>query len=186
MIIPAMESWLAGRPPEIGNEHHLCDLLSSPRRTTTSRRTAGRAHAPACSSRIRGSGAECRLAASSVTVYNMLGTDVTWNLKRIPLDLRAEAIQTTKLGGAYWVEAAYRLDRLGRKAFWRNSLLAVRGEQYRVPAISQTLLDELPDRNTSRATLGCGRTRSTTASASILRMAATSHKRIIRTSGRLG
>lgn len=118
--------------------------------------------------------------------YNMLGTDVPWNLKRIPLGLRAEAIQTTKLGGAYWVEAAYRLDRLGGKAFWRNSLLAVRGEQYRVPAISQTLLDELPDRNTSRATLGCGRTRSTTASASTLRMAATSHKRIIRTSGRLG
>ena len=88
------------------------------------------------------------------TRYNMLGTDVTWNLKRIPLDLRAEAIQTTMLGRAYWVEAAYRLDRLGRNAFWRNSLLAVRGEQYRVPAISQTLLDELPDRNTSRSTLG--------------------------------
>lgn len=86
--------------------------------------------------------------------YNMLGTDVTWNLRKIPLDLRAEAIQTTMLGRGYWVEAAYRLDRLGRNPFLRNSLLAVRGEQYRVPAIVQTILDELPDRNTSRTTLG--------------------------------
>lgn len=86
--------------------------------------------------------------------YNMMGTDVTWNLRKIPLDLRAEAIQTTTLGRGYWVEAAYRLDRLGRNPFLRNSLLAVRGEQYRVPGIAQTLLDELPERNTSRTTLG--------------------------------
>lgn len=86
--------------------------------------------------------------------YNMMGTDVTWNLRKIPLDLRAEAIQTTMLGRGYWVEAAYRLDRLGRNPFLRNSLLAVRGEQYRVPGIAQTLLDELPEQNTSRTTLG--------------------------------
>lgn len=88
------------------------------------------------------------------TRYNMLGTDVTWNLKRIPLDLRAEAIQTTILGKGYWAEAAYRLDKLGKNRFLRNSLLALRGEQYRVPTIGQTLLDELPGQNTSRATVG--------------------------------
>lgn len=88
------------------------------------------------------------------TRYNMLGTDVTWNLKKIPLDLRAEALRSTVLGSGYWVEGGYRLERLGRKAFFRNSLLALRGEQYRVPTISQTLMSDLPDRNTSRATLG--------------------------------
>ena len=86
--------------------------------------------------------------------YSMVGADVTWNLRKVPLDLRAEMIQTTTLGRGYWMEAAYRLDRLGSRRFLRRSLLAVRGEQYRVPTIGQTLLDELPDRNTSRATLG--------------------------------
>ncbi len=36
--------------------------------------------------------------------YNMIGMDVTWNLKKIPLDLRAEAIQSATLGKGYWVE----------------------------------------------------------------------------------
>jgi hypothetical protein len=88
------------------------------------------------------------------TRYNMLGTDVTWNLKKIPLDLRAEALRSTVLGNGYWVEGGYRLERLGRSPFFRNSLLALRGEQYRLPIISQTLISELPDRSTSRATLG--------------------------------
>ena len=88
------------------------------------------------------------------TRYNMLGTDATWNLKKIPLDLRAEALRSTVLGSGYWLEGGYRLERLGRNAFFRNSLLALRGEQYRVPTISQTLISDLPDRNTSRATLG--------------------------------
>jgi hypothetical protein len=86
--------------------------------------------------------------------YNMVGTDLTWNLRRVPLDIRAEAVQTSLLGRGYWVEAAYRLDRLGKNALLRNSLLALRGEQYRVPGTPQELFDELPDRNTSRATLG--------------------------------
>lgn len=88
------------------------------------------------------------------TRYNMLGGDLTWNLKRIPLDLRAEALQTTLLGKGYWAEAAYRLDKMGRNVFLRNSLIALRGEQYRAPSISQSLLDELPGQNTSRTTVG--------------------------------
>lgn len=86
--------------------------------------------------------------------YNMLGADLTWNLRKLPLDFRAEVIQTTLLGRGYWAEAAYRLDKLGRNRFFRSSQLALRSEQYRVPKINQTLIDELPDRNTSRATLG--------------------------------
>src|SRR5262249_35157406 len=86
--------------------------------------------------------------------YNMIGADLTWNLKKLPLDFRAEAIQTTLVGKGYWGEAAYRLDKLGKNAFLRNSLIAVRGEQYHAPLIGQALFDELPDRNTSRATLG--------------------------------
>jgi len=88
------------------------------------------------------------------TRYNMLGTDLTWNLKRIPLDLHAEALRSTVLGSGYWAEGGYRLERLGRNAFFRNSLVALRAEQYWVPTVSQTLISDLPDRNTSRATLG--------------------------------
>jgi hypothetical protein len=88
------------------------------------------------------------------TRYQMLGADVTWNLKKVPLDLRAEVLRSAVLGSGYWVEGGYRMERLGRNAFFRNSLLALRGEQYRLPATSQTLISELPDQNTSRATLG--------------------------------
>jgi hypothetical protein len=39
--------------------------------------------------------------------------------------------------------------------YWaKKRKLALRGEQYRVPAITQTLVSDLPDRNTSRTTLG--------------------------------
>jgi hypothetical protein len=90
----------------------------------------------------------------SDTRYNMLGTDATWSLKNIPFDLHAEALHSAVLGNGYWVEGAYRLERLGRNAFFRNSLLALRGEQYKVPTTTQVLLGDLPDRNTSRTTLG--------------------------------
>ena len=115
------------------------------------------------------------------TRYNMLGTDVTWNLKKIPLDLRAEAVQTTMLGKGYWAEAAYRLDKLGKNPFLRNSLLAVRGEQYRVPTIAQTVLDELPT-GIPVAPLWDGPTRCTAAFALTLPTDETSRERTITTS----
>ena len=86
--------------------------------------------------------------------YNMLGADFTWNLKRIPLDIRAEALHSAALGSGYWVEGAYRLKRLGSNPFFRNSELALRGEQYRVPTAAQSILTDLPSVNTTRATLG--------------------------------
>ncbi len=86
--------------------------------------------------------------------YNMVGADLTWTLKRIPLDIRAEALHSAKLGSGYWVEGAYRLNKLGPNAFFRNSELALRGEQYRVPTVAQTLITDLPTQNTTRATLG--------------------------------
>jgi hypothetical protein len=86
--------------------------------------------------------------------YNMLGADLTWNLKKIPVDVKGEAIYSSVLGKGYWLEGAYRLNRLGKNAFVRNSELALRGEQYFVPGLPQTVIDELPTVNTTRATFG--------------------------------
>jgi hypothetical protein len=90
----------------------------------------------------------------SDTHYGMIGGDVTWSPKRVPLDFRAEYEQTTRVGKGYWVEAAYHLNHLGRNTFLRNSLLALRQEQYRTPSVAQTLITALPDRNTTATTLG--------------------------------
>jgi hypothetical protein len=86
--------------------------------------------------------------------YNMVGADLTWNLKKIPFDVRSEVIHSATLGTGYWVEGVYRLNKLGTNAFFRNSELAVRGEQYRVPRVPQTLITDLPTQNTTRATVG--------------------------------
>ena len=95
----------------------------------------------------------------SDTHYGMVGGDLTWTPKRVPMDFRAEYEQTTELGKGYWVEAAYHLNRLGRNAFLRNSLVALRQEQYWAPSgpqvlAAQTLASGLPDRNTTAPTLG--------------------------------
>jgi hypothetical protein len=86
--------------------------------------------------------------------YNMVGADLTWTLKKIPFDVRSEVIHSATLGSGYWVEGAYRLNKLGTNAFLRNSELAVRGEQYRVPKVTQTLITDLPTENTTRTTFG--------------------------------
>jgi hypothetical protein len=92
--------------------------------------------------------------------YNMVGGDVTWNLKKIPLDIRAEGLHNPALGSGYWVEGAYRLNKLGRNAFLRKSQVALRGEQYFTPStmpMSDAAADsmsELPDRNSKRVSLG--------------------------------
>lgn len=90
----------------------------------------------------------------SDTRYGMIGWDLTWTPKRVPIDFRAEYEQTTRVGKGYWVEAAYRLNHLGRSAFFRNSLIALRQEQYWAPAVAQSLITDLPDRNTVSPTLG--------------------------------
>jgi hypothetical protein len=90
----------------------------------------------------------------SDTHYGMIGADITWTPKRVPIDFRAEYEQTTRLGKGYWIEAAYHLNHLGHATFFRNSLLALRQEQYRAPLLSQSLITDLPDRTTVAPTLG--------------------------------
>lgn len=85
--------------------------------------------------------------------YNMVGSDVTWNVRRIPVDLRAEFVYSNTLGTGYWIEGAYRFDRF-HNAFLRNSQIVARMEQYRVPNLQQSLIDELPDSDTNRAAIG--------------------------------
>jgi AMIN domain len=96
--------------------------------------------------------------------YNMVGGDVTWNLKRIPLDIRAEGLHNPVLGSGYWVEGAYRLNKLGRNAFLRKSQIVLRGEQYFTPSgapmsdaaadAAADAMEELPEQNTKRLGLG--------------------------------
>jgi hypothetical protein len=92
--------------------------------------------------------------------YNMVGVDATWNLKRIPLDIRAEGLRNAVLGSGYWVEGAYRLNKLGRNPFLRKSQVVLRGEQYFTPSIvpmsnaAADMMSQLPDRDTKRIGLG--------------------------------
>jgi hypothetical protein len=92
--------------------------------------------------------------------HNMLGMDFTWNLHRLPLDIRSEALTSKEVGKSYWIEAAYRLNRLGRNALLRNTQLAFRQEQYWLPHDPGAALNlvnamsSLPDVNTKRSTLG--------------------------------
>lgn len=92
--------------------------------------------------------------------HNMLGTDFTWNLKRLPLDIRSETLFSKQAGNTYWVEGAYRLSRLGTQPLFRNTLLVFRQEQYWMPSNSTSTsmmsgaMGSLPDTNTKRSTAG--------------------------------
>ncbi len=105
---------------------------------------------------------------------NMIGADLTWNLRSVPLDLRGEALRDPMRGKGYWVEGAYRLSGLGSSGFLRDSQVVVRGEQW-VPKVSEEPMaeggegeppsgepsemgghgdEELPDEDTKRLTVG--------------------------------
>jgi hypothetical protein len=92
--------------------------------------------------------------------YNMFGLDFTWNLKVIPLDIRAEGLRNAMLGSGYWVEGAYRLRKLGSNPFLRKSQVALRGEQYFAPRTAPmsdgaaNMMSGLPDRDTKRLGIG--------------------------------
>ena len=92
--------------------------------------------------------------------HNMLGTDFTWNLQRVPLDVRAEALTSKEVGKSYWLEAAYRLSRLGHSPLLRNTQLVFRQEQYWLPGDPAAALNVingmggLPDTGTKRSTIG--------------------------------
>jgi hypothetical protein len=77
------------------------------------------------------------------------GTDLTWTMRKLPVDLRAEALISAEEGNGYWVEGAWRLTS-GRLPRWlRRSQAVMRQEQYFTP--SQPLEDtELPLVNTTR------------------------------------
>ena len=95
--------------------------------------------------------------------FNLFAWDATWNARAFPLDLRSEVFKTGTLGCGYWLEAAYRLNKVSHNAFLRRSQLVVRGEQYFAPmqsamagsdAMSMGSENYLPDRNTTRPMAG--------------------------------
>jgi hypothetical protein len=96
------------------------------------------------------------------TRFNLYGWDFTWNVKSIPLDIRSEAYKTGILGGGYWVEGAYRLNKMSSNSFLRKSQIVARGEQYFAPSqisdyqsMNMPGSDNfLPDRKTTRSMVG--------------------------------
>ena len=86
--------------------------------------------------------------------FNSFGSDLAWNLTRIPLDVRSEALFSHTLGNGYWVEGAWRLARYSLPKFLRNSQPVVRGEQYFTPSETSAIDVGLPGVNTSRVSAG--------------------------------
>jgi hypothetical protein len=85
--------------------------------------------------------------------YNGVGTDFTWNVRRIPLDIRSEALFSNRAGTGYWIEGAYRLTSHSFPSFFRRSQAVVRGEQFFVPTNPAADL-ELPEVNSKRMFAG--------------------------------
>jgi hypothetical protein len=88
-----------------------------------------------------------------------VGADLMWAIKRWPLDIRSEFISSKEAGRSYWVEGAYRLNRLGNGSLFRNTQVVFRQEQYFLPgnpAFASLVSDrfDLPDVNTKRSTGG--------------------------------
>lgn len=77
------------------------------------------------------------------------GTDITWTMRKIPLDVRAESLISPGAGNGYWVEGAYRLTNSRFPRWLRRSQAVLRQEQYFAP--STPLEDtELPTVDTTR------------------------------------
>jgi hypothetical protein len=92
--------------------------------------------------------------------HKMVGTDFTWLLKRVPLDIRSETLFSKQAGNTYWVEGAYKLSQLGRSSFLKYTSIVYRQEQYWLPKGAMNLsamtgtMGSLPDTNTARSTGG--------------------------------
>jgi hypothetical protein len=71
--------------------------------------------------------------------FNRMGTDFTWNLRKVPVDIRSEALYSKTVGNGYWIEGAYRFTGSRFPGWMRRSQAVLRGEQYFVPK------DGLPD-----------------------------------------
>ena len=77
------------------------------------------------------------------------GTDITWTMRKLPLDIRAESLISPDEGNGYWVEGAWRLTGSRLPHWLHRSQAVLRQEQYFAP--SRPLEDtELPTVNTSR------------------------------------
>jgi len=77
------------------------------------------------------------------------GSDITWTMRTIPLDIRAESLISPGAGNGYWVEGAYRLTSSRFPRWLRRSQAVLRQEQYFAP--STPLEDtELPTVDTTR------------------------------------
>jgi len=77
------------------------------------------------------------------------GTDITWTVRKLPLDLRAESLISPDEGNGYWVEGAWRFTSSRMPRWLHRSQAVLRQEQYFTP--SKPLQDtELPTVNTTR------------------------------------
>jgi hypothetical protein len=61
------------------------------------------------------------------------GTDITWTMRKLPLDIRAESLISSAAGNGYWVEGAWRLTSSRFPRWLRRSQAVVRQEQYFAP-----------------------------------------------------
>ena len=77
------------------------------------------------------------------------GTDITWTMRKLPLDIRAESLISPDAGNGYWVEGAWRLTSSSLPRWLHRSQAVFREEQYFTP--STPLEDtELPTVDTTR------------------------------------
>ena len=86
--------------------------------------------------------------------FNSYGADLTWNVRRIPVDIRSEALMSEAAGYGYWMEAAYRLSSPRYSKWLRRSQAVLRGEQYFSPRVALDTGLEMPEGDASRIFAG--------------------------------
>ena len=86
--------------------------------------------------------------------FNKFGTDFAWNMRRLPLDIRGEALFSKVVGNGYWVEGAYRFSGSRFPGWLRRSQAVARFEQYFTPSAGIPEGFDAPEINTSRAFFG--------------------------------
>ena len=84
--------------------------------------------------------------------YQMAGADYTWNVRRVPLDLRGEFVWSDRLGSGYWSEVLSRS--ISRREFLRHSQAVLREEQYFAPGTPQSINPDVPVLTTTKLTIG--------------------------------
>jgi hypothetical protein len=86
--------------------------------------------------------------------FNRFGTDFTWNLRRLPVDIRSEALFSKVVGDGYWIEGAYRLSGSRFPHWLRRSQAVVRAEQYFAPSGGVPEGFDAPSTDTTRSLVG--------------------------------